>query len=677
MKHYYIVYVNSCERRGPHRVIFLPSFSKSDAHKSSYGVKLTSNLVAGNSHVHMARTCDGYGHSADQSGSSTAVSKKSSLKATTLLLTLATFNVLTMTEKSGKRGNLAADCFNFNIDIMAVQETKCRDFEDTMLYHTDNKGFDHKYRFINFEQLNDKWHAGIGFVINAKYNNYIRAFNCIKDRIAFIDLALPTKSGKIRNCRIVNVYGHTQPNTSKKPGLLRHTYQELQEAINVPTNYDLYVLGDFNARLGKISSDDIDVGYSNLMGQYGTGKRNVNGEHLLSFMGLNDLFACNTAFLQPVRHITSRIGKMKDWSAGRKSKKVIPYYSQLDYVLCRKNFKRILVNARSHGGTLTSSDHKMVIARFSLQNMALAFPRKKCVKRLNANCLASSLSARANYNTGIRELFETTPVHTDPNTEMNSILSMLKTAAEENVGFVPKKRQPHHSTDALVVSLSEQRKKLRLNLNSSNKSAETSVMRRQINKCQSDIKKRLKHLDECRADAVAEEINSTDSTRAMFAATRQLAGVKPNSTVSVHDSDCNMIGTDTGKAAALKEYFQKKFTADNTVPPLDPFDGPPKPLTVPITSYEVEVAAKGLKNGRATGPDDIPGELVKYSNQVVFSRYADCLNNSFMTNSLITSFGQGNITPIQKPKKVLGPPANVRPVTCVTCPRKLSCPSLY
>ena len=268
-------------------------------------------------------------------------------------------------------------------------------------------------------------HAGIGFVINAKYNNYIRAFNCIKDRIAFIDLALPTKSGKIRSCRIVNVYGHTQPNTTKRPGLLRHTYQELQEAINVPTNYDLYVLGDFNARLGKISSDDIDVGYSNLMGQYGTGKRNVNGEHLLSFMGLNDLFACNTAFLQPVRHITSRIGKMKDWSAGRKSKKVIPYYSQLDYVLCRKNFKRILVNARSHGGTLTFSDHKMVIARFSLQNMALAFPRKKCVKRLNANCLASSLSARANYNTGIRELFETTPVHTDPDTEMNSILSML------------------------------------------------------------------------------------------------------------------------------------------------------------------------------------------------------------------------------------------------------------
>ena len=47
------------------------------------------------------------------------------------------------------------------------------------------------------------------------------------------------------------------------------------------------------------------------------------------------------------------------------------------------------------------------------------------------------------------------------------------------------------------------------------------------------------------------------------------------------------------------------------------------------------------------------------------------INNSFMIISLMTSFGQGNITPIQKPKKVLGPPENVRPVTIVTCSREL------
>ena len=40
------------------RVIFLPNFLKSDAQKSSYGVKRTSNSVAGNSHVDILSTLE-------------------------------------------------------------------------------------------------------------------------------------------------------------------------------------------------------------------------------------------------------------------------------------------------------------------------------------------------------------------------------------------------------------------------------------------------------------------------------------------------------------------------------------------------------------------------------------------------------------------------------------------
>ena len=50
-------------------------------------------------------------------------------------------------------------------------------------------------------------------------------------------------------------------------------------------------------------------------------------------------------------------------------------------------------------------------------------------------------------------IIESTHVHTDPDTEMNSILSMLQTAAEEHVGFVPKKRQPHRTTVVVLMSL--------------------------------------------------------------------------------------------------------------------------------------------------------------------------------------------------------------------------------
>ena len=64
----------------------------------------------------------------------------------------------------------------------------------------------------------------------------------------------------------------------------------------------------------------------------------------------------------------------------------------------------------------------------------------------------------------------------------------------------------------------------------------------------------------------------------MFAAARQLAMVKPKTTVCVHDENENMIGTDTGKAKVLAEYFKTKFTNDNKVAPLNPFDGNPRPL---------------------------------------------------------------------------------------------------
>ena len=50
------------------------------------------------------------------------------------------------------------------------------------------------------------WYAGIGFIVNSKYNNYIKCYNCISDRVAFLDLEIPTKFGNPRRCRVINAY---------------------------------------------------------------------------------------------------------------------------------------------------------------------------------------------------------------------------------------------------------------------------------------------------------------------------------------------------------------------------------------------------------------------------------------------------------------------------------------
>ena len=65
---------------------------------------------------------------------------------------------------------------------------------------------------------------------------------------------------------------------------------------------------------------------------------------------------------------------------------------------------------------------------------------------------------------------------------------------------------------------------------------------------------------------------------------------------------------DEDKADIVKNWFKEHYAG--TKPPLEPFVGPPRPLDTPITAFEVEKAAKKLKNGKAVGPDNLPNEFL-------------------------------------------------------------------
>ena len=111
------------------------------------------------------------------------------------------------------------------------------------------------------------------------------------------------------------------------PNLIVNFYGQVKDAITVPSNVEIYVLGDFNSKLGKMTVPDRDLGFGRFMGNYGMGVRNEMGENLLNFMSEHDLFATNTSFQHPARHTTTFTGWRKDWSAGRSSKKTLPVYS--------------------------------------------------------------------------------------------------------------------------------------------------------------------------------------------------------------------------------------------------------------------------------------------------------------------------------------------------------------
>jgi hypothetical protein len=54
----------------------------------------------------------------------------------------------------------------------------------------------------------------------------------------------------------------------------------------------------------------------------------------------------------------------------------------------------------------------------------------------------------------------------------------------------------------------------------------------------------------------------------------------------------------------------------------------PKPLLIPITHHEVQIAIKKLKNEKAAGKDAISAELVKFGPQELSEMLTDLLRMS-------------------------------------------------
>ena len=65
-------------------------------------------------------------------------------------------------------------------------------------------------------------------------------------------------------------------------------------SVKLPSRFEVFVVGDCNAKLGKRTFSDIESGYSENMGKYGVCRRNENGERLLNFLISNKMYAAIT-----------------------------------------------------------------------------------------------------------------------------------------------------------------------------------------------------------------------------------------------------------------------------------------------------------------------------------------------------------------------------------------------
>ena len=89
----------------------------------------------------------------------------------------------------------------------------------------------------------------------------------------------------------------------------------------------------------------------------------------------------------------------------------------------------------------------------------------------------------------------------------------------------------------------------------------------------------------------------------------------------------------------------------------------------PFAGEEIGKAAKKLKNGKSTGPDEVQLEMTKYAPQA--EEIAKIYNKVAKDGDELTDLKLGLLRPLQKPGKFKGPAANLRPIILLSVVKKI------
>ena len=509
-------------------------------------------------------------------------------------LDLATYNTRTL-RTDEKLTELEEEISRLHWDIIGLSEVR-REGEDTIILESGN--------LLYYREGDQLSQGGVGFIVRKSLRNNIVSIGSVSTRVAYLILRI----SKRYSLKVIQVYAPTSTHPDEE---VEAMYEDISRAIHASKTHFSVVMGDFNARLGQRSGNELKVG------QFGVGQRNQRGQRLAEFMEKEGLYMMNSFFKKPPHR------KWTWMSPDGKTK------NEVDFILTNKRqiFNDVTVIAR----VKTGSDHRMV--RGTL-NINVKLERSRLMKSLLRPSLAHIQNPESfqlelkNRFDGLESCISVDDLNSGLVETVHAVGSKFFKARRTNR---PQKLSTH------TLDLMEKRREMRL------QSSADACQYRQLNR---QISHSMRHdIRIFNTNCIEKAIERNKGSK-VFA--RNL---------SVGQSQLTQLRTDSGLLVSSKpevlrevESFYGQLYTSYKKPTISSAKDPRAELTrhyseeIPDVSLsEISAALRQLKNNKAPGDDGITSELLKAGGKPVLEVLQRLFNSVIVEGHTPKAWGRAMV----------------------------------
>jgi hypothetical protein len=417
-------------------------------------------------------------------------------------------------------------------------------------------------------------------------------------------------------------------------------YDELEQLVtSIPVKDKLFILGDFNARVGRNVA-----AWQGVLGHHGVGNENLNGTRLLTFCAQHELLITNTVFQQANKYKTT-------WMHPRSQ-----HWHLIDYIMVRQSDRRDVNLTRCMRGTTCWTDHRLLRCHVSLHMRHPQRLQGRKLQKYNVAKLKEPAVRDAFVSDVSRDIQLPDSAAQSAEASWTRLKEAMMKAAGNNLGRKPSShRDWFDENDAEAQQLLDELHRTHAawlqDKNSPRKKAHYLEARR----C---TQRKLRNMkDKWWSNTAAQLQDAADShdMKRFYDGLKAIHGPKASGSVPVKAADETTVLRNPSEilqrwADHFNGVLNQPSTFDTTVINELPVFDTNTLMDLPPSMEEVRQAISKLSTGKAAGGDGIPPEFLKTGSEVILKELTDLFKLIWEEEQVPKDFRDGTIVHLYKRK---------------------------